>query len=73
MKLPLLESYVLKHKPEDMSRYGDSDVQLAALKSNIQVFGVFKDNSYFQTPTPEQHFLLLNLQTQTYADVPDGF
>jgi hypothetical protein len=73
MKLPLLESYVFKRKPEDMPRYGDSDVQLAALKSNIQVLVVSKDNSNFQTLASEQHFLLCNLHTQTYADVPDGF
>jgi len=73
MKLPLLESYVLKHKSEDMPRYADSDVQVAALKSNIQVFGVFKDNSNFQTHTSEKHFLLWNLHKQTYEDLPGGF
>jgi hypothetical protein len=51
MQLPLLENYVLKHKAEDTPRYGDSDVQLPAMESNVKVFGAFKNNSNFQTPT----------------------
>jgi hypothetical protein len=39
MRLLFLEICVLKRKPEDTPRRGDSDVQLAVLKANIQVFG----------------------------------
>jgi len=56
-----------QNKPEDMLRYGDSDVQLATLKYNTsnQAFGALKNTSDFQTPTSgdrrEHHFLLWNL------------
>jgi len=42
-----------QNKPEDMLRYVDCDVQLAALKSNTsnQAFGAFKNTSDFQTLT----------------------
>jgi len=68
-----------QNEPEDMLRYGDSYVQLAAVKSNAssQAFGAFKNKSHFQTPTSgdrwERHFLLWNLHMQTYAYVPDDF